>query len=401
MVHSNNWDETVPTNTTNATDIDDHIRKVRLDIRERFGIDHKIAASDDADVAYGVHTKVTLEAAIAEPTLAVDEACIYRDSGDVAGELRFLDSRGISGMTSFIGEVKMRMGYTVPEGWLALNGNTIGGGASGADHAGDEFEELFTFLWEELADAQAPVSTGRGANAAADWAASETLTMPDSRARMPIGVGTPQYEKLEFTSGGTHEVVVGDTLDGDTSAETLVVVEVVLLTGTWAGEDAAGYFIVHQVSGVFVAEDLSEGANSNVCTIAADCVPYTTKVIGEIGGVETYDYDYAHTHAVGTYAVASHNHQVYESVNSSSSAQYYNSGGSLVTLGVGDTKVQGGLKYWPIDATQSDTSSTNCQKDAWSSKVAPALSGSSEEVGSTGTQSIMNPFLAVAFLIKY
>ena len=88
MAHTNNWDETVPTNTTNATDIDDHIRKVRLDIRERFGIDHKIASSDDADVAFGVHTKITFEAAITEPSLAVDESCIYVDDGDLAPELR-------------------------------------------------------------------------------------------------------------------------------------------------------------------------------------------------------------------------------------------------------------------------------------------------------------------------
>ena len=265
------------------------------------------------------------------------------------------------------------MGYTLPEGWLALNGETIGNATSGADNAHADFEELFTFLWEELADAQAPVSTGRGANAAADWAASETLTMPDSRARMPIGVGTPQYEKLEYTSGGTHTVIVGDTLDGDTSATTCVVVEVVLLTGSWAAGTAAGYFVVKDVSAAFQAENLSEGANGNVCTIGADSVPYTTRVIGEIGGTETKNYE-NHTHTKGSFAVGSHNHSC-----------------STVTgAGPRDYPVNTGSRYPTVFSHTHTIGST-----------APTFTGTSAISVGLSIVDVVNPFLSVAFLIKY
>lgn len=85
----------------------------------------------------------------------------------------------------------------------------------------------------------------------------------------------PGFEKmfsdymLPFTSGGTHEVLVGDTLTGATSGATCEVVSIQVDSGTWAGGDAAGYFFVKSVSGTFVAENLDEGANPNVCTIAA------------------------------------------------------------------------------------------------------------------------------------
>jgi hypothetical protein len=85
----------------------------------------------------------------------------------------------------------------------------------------------------------------------------------------------PGYEKMfgdqmvAYTSGGTHEVVATDTLTGATSGATMVVVSVHLESGTWAGGDAAGYFFVNTVSGTFEAENLDEGANGNVCTIAA------------------------------------------------------------------------------------------------------------------------------------
>lgn len=72
-----------------------------------------------------------------------------------------------------------------------------------------------------------------------------------------------------YTSGGTHEVVVGDLLHGHTSAATCRVISLTLTSGTWAGGDAAGTLTVVDKSGVFQAEDLDELTNENVCTIAA------------------------------------------------------------------------------------------------------------------------------------
>lgn len=73
---------------------------------------------------------------------------------------------------------------------------------------------------------------------------------------------------VSFTSGGTYEVKVGDTITGATSAKTARVVKVILTGGTWAGADAAGILIVDEISGDFQAENIDVGSNTNVATVA-------------------------------------------------------------------------------------------------------------------------------------
>jgi len=74
-------------------------------------------------------------------------------------------------------------------GYIRLNGRTIGNGASGAtERANADTVNLFTYLWTNLADAQAPVSGGRGASAAADYAANKTITPPGMQGKNLIGL---------------------------------------------------------------------------------------------------------------------------------------------------------------------------------------------------------------------
>lgn len=67
---------------------------------------------------------------------------------------------------------------------------------------------------------------------------------------------------IAFTSGGTTEIKAGDSIVGRTSGATAKIRQVILDSGSWAGGDAAGWFIVS-------AEDLSstawqaEGADLN------------------------------------------------------------------------------------------------------------------------------------------
>lgn len=88
------------------------------------------------------------------------------------------------------GSVQAYIGTTAPTGWVLLDGNTIGDASSGATRANADTEELFTLLWNSMADAQAAVSSGRGASAAADYAAHKTITLPDMQGRSVIGTGT-------------------------------------------------------------------------------------------------------------------------------------------------------------------------------------------------------------------
>lgn len=74
-------------------------------------------------------------------------------------------------------------------GFVRANGNTIGSGASSAtERANDDAETLFTWLWNNLADAQAAVSGGRGGTASADWNANKTIALPDFRGSSPLGL---------------------------------------------------------------------------------------------------------------------------------------------------------------------------------------------------------------------
>lgn len=82
--------------------------------------------------------------------------------------------------------------------------------------------------------------------------------------------------ELAFTSGGTTEIKVGDTIGNatPTPTATAIVTQVILTSGSWAGGNAAGTLKVKTQVGTFASGSIYVGA-SDVATIAAD----TTKVL--------------------------------------------------------------------------------------------------------------------------
>jgi hypothetical protein len=75
------------------------------------------------------------------------------------------------------------------EGFTRCNGRTIGSAASGGtERANADCQNQFLYLWNNLGDFCCPVSGGRGANAAADWAANKAIGMPDLRGSVPGGL---------------------------------------------------------------------------------------------------------------------------------------------------------------------------------------------------------------------
>lgn len=92
-----------------------------------------------------------------------------------------------AGLSADVGDIKASVRATAPTGWLLCVG-TIGNASSGATRrANADTLALFTFLWDGMSDANAPVSGGRGASAAADFAANKTITLPDTRERVIAG----------------------------------------------------------------------------------------------------------------------------------------------------------------------------------------------------------------------
>lgn len=74
-------------------------------------------------------------------------------------------------------------------GWVRANGRTIGSASSGAtERANSDTSALYTYLWNNFADALCPVSSGRGASAAADFAANKAIGTPDWRSTSNMGL---------------------------------------------------------------------------------------------------------------------------------------------------------------------------------------------------------------------
>lgn len=88
--------------------------------------------------------------------------------------------------------------------------------------------------------------------------------------------------ELAFTGGGTHVLLEGDTLTGATSAATATLERVQLTSGSWGAGDAAGWLILSGQTGTFQSENLNEGGNNDVCTIAGDSAAPTLQPSGRL-----------------------------------------------------------------------------------------------------------------------
>lgn len=92
----------------------------------------------------------------------------------------------------------------------------------------------------------------------------------------PVALG----REVAFTSGGTYEIVAGNTITGATSAATAVITKVILTSGTWAAGTAAGRLFFASQTGTFQSENLNVAANMNVATIASDSTAITLSPSG-------------------------------------------------------------------------------------------------------------------------
>lgn len=87
---------------------------------------------------------------------------------------------------STTGDVKVTYNPAAPAGWILLNDGSIGNAGSGAvTRAAPDCQALFELMWTISVDDFCPVyaagtwtRTGRGASAAADWAAARHLLLP-------------------------------------------------------------------------------------------------------------------------------------------------------------------------------------------------------------------------------
>jgi len=109
------------------------------------------------------------------------------------------------------GDIKVAYGTGILSGFVRANGRTIGSATSGAtERANSDCQSLFQYLWG--GDATLAVSGGRGATAAADWAANKTIALPDMRGRTIAGLddmGNGAASRLTSSYFG-HATNLGD-----------------------------------------------------------------------------------------------------------------------------------------------------------------------------------------------
>jgi hypothetical protein len=141
------------------------------------------------------------------------------------------------------------IGLVAPPGWIISGGGTIGNPSSGGtQRANVDTEALFTLLWDSMADAQAPVSSGRGASAAADFAANKNITVPAMAGRVPVG------------TGGTAPAIHGDNGGSETVA--LVTAELAAHTHGSNAAGAAGGTTLTDNTGAFTVPNSGSATDS-------------------------------------------------------------------------------------------------------------------------------------------
>src|SRR5574343_91986 len=151
---------------------------------------------------------------------------VYVSNGVGSGS--WTDASSIITNSAFTtGDYKLTGKVTADSGWIMYTYGTIGDGSSSATvRANADTSALFTLYWNNYSNTLCPVSGGRGASAAADFAAHKTLTLPDMSQRV-LGIagsyntGGLTSRTLGFAHGAETATLATANLPPYTPAGTL------------------------------------------------------------------------------------------------------------------------------------------------------------------------------------
>lgn len=228
---------------------------------------------------------------------------------DGAGSGSWVDINSLVTATNFTtGDVKPTIKTTADSSWIMMNDGTIGDALSGAStRANADCEDLFLLLWNNVSDTYAPVTGGRGANAAADWAAHKKITTLKVLGRALAGAGA---------GSGLTSRSLGQTLGEENHTMTQSELVSHQHTGTTSGESATH---THAVSGTTSTEsndhthsDVGSGGAFLAAAGGSAVAPFTTGSTGGISATHTHTFSVTsggqsvgHTHTITTAATGS------------------------------------------------------------------------------------------------
>lgn len=128
---------------------------------------------------------------------------------------------GAAGGAASTGDVKPTFRTAADDGWVLMNDGSIGpAGSNATSRANADCADLFALLWANVANAWAPLQSsggtvvGRGASAAADWAANRRLVLPKmlGRAIACAGWGEDLSDRMlgESTGAESHILTIDE-----------------------------------------------------------------------------------------------------------------------------------------------------------------------------------------------
>jgi hypothetical protein len=204
------------------------------------------------------------------------------------------------------GDIKMSFKTVADAGWILANDTSIGDASSGATgRANADTLLLYTLLWTNVADQWSPVVGGRGASAAADFAAHKPMNLPKTLGRALAGYGLGSTAETATASSANGFTV----LSNNTKWITGMPVILSSLSGFTSSATAGPTYYAVRISSTNVrlattlalAQNLTpdvtiSGSGSVVLTYT-----FTSRAIGEQAGEEAHAQSInellAHTHA--------------------------------------------------------------------------------------------------------
>jgi hypothetical protein len=208
------------------------------------------------------------------------------------------------------GDVKLSLKTVADTSWVLMDDKSIGSASSGATgRANADTEALYSLIWANITNTWAPVAGGRGANAAADFAANKAIFLPKTLGRALAGYGTGTV----VASGvdADVDITANDFTVPSNNAKWVTGMQVVftLTSGTITGlTTSTTYWIVRSsATKVKLASSLVNAQNGTTIDFTAKSSPvwtlthtYTARVLGEAVGEESHAMSItellAHTH---------------------------------------------------------------------------------------------------------
>lgn len=191
----------------------------------------------------------------------------------------------VAAASEITGTVKDYIGTSAPAGYVLASGRTIGDASSGAtERANADTATLFALIWDSMANTEAAVSGGRGASAAADFAAHKTIALPDARGRVIAGkdnMGGTAASRLTVGVSGITSTTLGAS--GGAEGVTLTAAQSGLpLHNHSGGAAAATPSYGYAESGVAVQAQQSTGSAGPSSASSAHSSTQPTLVLNKI-----------------------------------------------------------------------------------------------------------------------